>query len=292
MSLEKKKKLMAYLFLLPGMIVLVVFTFYPIIYGIPLAFSNYSIVGETKFIGLKNFTRAIHDPSFHIAIRNSLLYVIIVPFIQIISLLLAILVNRKIRGIYIFRAMYFIPVVTSMVAVAITWSWLFEENGLVNNILINLGILKNPVAWLTTPSTALGAVMFVTMWKGLGYYMMIYLAGLQSIPKEMEEAALVDGANRFQKVWHVVMPLMKPYILFCTLISIMAAIRAFDEVYVLTEGGPGEATLVTSLYVYKTAFENFDFGYASAVGLIVGVFISIFSILVFKFGKKGGMTYY
>lgn len=282
----------AWLFMAPGLILIAIFIFWPIIYSIPLALTDYSAIGETKFVGLDNFVRAFKDENFIVSLKNSLIYVLVVPFLQFFSILMAILVNNNVRGIKIFRTAYYIPVVTSMVAVAITWGWLLSQNGLVNYFLISLGIIKDKVVWLSNPNTALVTVMFITMWKGLGYYMMIYLAGLQSVPKELIEAARIDGANRWQTIRKVTIPLLKPYVFFCTLISLMAAIRVFDEVFVLTEGGPGNRTLTSSLYIYQQGFQKFNFGYSSALGLIVSIIIATFSIMMFRFNRKGGVNPY
>ncbi|MCH1624509.1 carbohydrate ABC transporter permease [Fredinandcohnia quinoae] len=282
----------AWLFMAPGLILLALFTFWPIIYSIPLAFTNYSVIGETKFVGFDNFTRAFSDIDFIASIKNSLLYMIIVPFIQIISILMAILVNRNIAGIKFFRAAYYIPVVTSMVAVSIIWGWLMSQNGVLNYLLMSTGVLSEKISWLSDKDTALWALMFITLWKGLGYYMMIYLAGLQSVPTDCIEAARIDGASTFQIITKITVPLLKPYVFFCTLISLMSAIRVFDEVFVLTSGGPGNATLTSSVYIYQQGFEQFEFGYSSALGLIISLIIMLMSIFIFVFNKKGGVNPY
>jgi len=289
---KNKEALTAWLFMAPGLILMALFTFWPIIFSVPLAFTNYSVIGETKFVGLDNFKTAFADDDFIVSIKNSLLYMIIVPFIQILAILMAILVNRKITGIKFFRTAYYIPVVTSMVAVAIIWGWLMSENGVINYILISLGLMDEKLSWLANKDTALWALMFITLWKGLGYYMMIYLAGLQSIPNDLVEAAKIDGATNFQVIRKITIPLLKPYVFFCTLISLMSAIRVFDEVFVLTNGGPGNSTLTSSVYIYQQGFEQFEFGYASALGLVISAIIMIFSIFVFIFNKKGGVNPY
>lgn len=282
----------AWAFMAPGLILIAVFVFWPIIYGIPLSFTDYSVISETHYIGFDNFVKAFHDKNFLISLWNSLLYVIIVPIIQIISILMAILVNGKIPGVKIFRTAYYIPVVTSMVAVALIWSWLLSSNGVVNYLLLQLGLIRDQVAWLSTSSTALFVLMFITMWKGLGYYMMLYLAGLQGIPSDLFEAARVDGASRWRVIWSITVPLLRPHILFCTLISLMGAIRVFDEVYILTKGGPGTSTLTSSVYIFQKGLEQFNFGYASALGLIVSILIGALSVLVFRFNQKGGVNPY
>lgn len=288
----KSEASVAWLFMTPGLILLALFVFWPIIYSVPLALTNYSVIGQTEFVGLDNFVKALQDKSFITSLLNSLLYVIVVPFIQIISILMAILVNSNVKGIKIFRTAYYIPVVTSMVAVALIWGWLLNQNGVINYVLSNVGLMKERITWLSDKDTALWTLMFITMWKGLGYYMMIYLAGLQSIPKDLTEAAMIDGASRAQTIRKITIPLLKPYVFFCTLISLMAAIRVFDEVFILTMGGPGDATLTSSLYIYQQGFQQFNFGYSSALGLIVSVMIAALSIVIFRFNQKGGVNPY
>ncbi|NWL89371.1 MULTISPECIES: carbohydrate ABC transporter permease [unclassified Paenibacillus] len=288
----KSEASVAWFFMTPGLILLALFVFWPIIYSVPLALTNYSVIGKTEFVGLDNFVKALQDRSFITSLVNSLLYVIVVPFIQIFSILMAILVNSNVRGIKLFRTAYYIPVVTSMVAVALIWGWLLNQNGVINYVLSNLGLMKERITWLSNKDTALWTLMFITMWKGLGYYMMIYLAGLQSIPKDLTEAAMIDGANRAQTIRKITIPLLKPYVFFCTLISLMAAIRVFDEVFILTMGGPGDSTLTSSLYIYQQGFQQFNFGYSSALGLIVSVIIAALSIVIFRFNRKGGVNPY
>ena len=241
-----------------------------------------------KFVGLDNFIKAFNDENFIQALKNSLLYIIIVPFIQILSILMAVAVNAKLRGIKFFRAAFYIPVVTSTVAVSIIWGWLLSSTGVINKLLLAIGVIAEPVSWLSNEHTALWALMFVTMWKGLGYYMMIYLAGLQSVPEELKEAAMIDGATKTQVTRHITIPMLKPQIVLCSLMSLMGAIRVFDEPFVLTSGGPGNATLTSSLYVYQQGFEEFKFGYSAAIGLIVSLIVLILSLAVFAYNKKGG----
>lgn len=284
--------LTAYLFMMPALVLLTIFVFVPIIASIPLAFTNYSVIGETKFIGFQNFIQAFSDPEFKIAMINSVVFVLIVPPIQILSILLAVLVNREIKGISFFRVLFYIPVVTSMVAVSIIWKFLFDPSGLINTCLQNWGIIKEPMGFLGSTNTSMLCIMFITIWQGLGYYMMLYLSGLQSISPELEEAAQVDGANKFQAMIKVKMPMLKPYIWFCSLNSVISAVGVFDIVYVLTQGGPNNSTMVMNYYSYIKAFTDYDFGYSAAVGLVLAFITSILSIIVFVYGNRGGgMTY-
>lgn len=199
---------------------------------------------------------------------------------------------KKLPGIKIFRVLFYIPVVTSMVAVSIIWGWIFNSDGLINSFLMSHHLIKSSILFLSSPKLALPSLMFITLWQGLGYYMMIYLAGLQSLPKDVEEAAMVDGASKFKTLVKIKIPLLKPYVWLCTFISILSAVGVFDVVYVLTNGGPNDSTMVINLYSFQKAFVDFNFGYASAVGLIAAIIMTALSAFIFVYGKKGGMSYY
>lgn len=289
---KTRQTIAAYCFMAPALVILILFALIPVIGSIPLAFCNYSVVGQTQFIGFDNFIRAFNDPDFRIAIVNSVLFILTVPPLQILSILVAILVNKKLPGISAFRVLYYIPVVTSMVAVAIIWGFLFDANGAINTLLMNWGWITEPLGFKDSPNTAMLCVMFITIWQGIGYYMMLYLAGIQSIPPELEEAAMIDGASKLVAMIKVKIPLLKPYIWFCTLTSLISAVGVFDIVFVLTKGGPNNSTMVINYYSYFKAFNDYEFGYSAAVGLVLAVITTIFSIAVFLYGKKGGgMTY-
>lgn len=292
--LARRQALVGWLFILPTVIIFGTFVLFPIFLSVPLAFFNISLQLEPTFVGLSHFRRLVGDANFWNAMQNSLLYLAVVPPLQLLSIILAVLLDRKLPGVGAFRTMYYIPVVTSMVAVAITWKWLYGDRGLINGFLAALGVIHplEPIGFLTDPRVALWAVMAVTLWKGLGYYMVIYLAGLQSIPKELGEAAQIDGANPFQNLWFVTIPLLRPYVLLCSLLSTIAALRVFDEVWVMTRGGPIDSTMVANVYLYRTGFSDFQFGYAAAVGLALGVVVLTASIGVFFFNRRGGLNYY
>ena len=280
----------AYLFMAPALIIVIVFTIVPIIGSLILMFFDYSVLGETRFVGLDNFTRAFRDKEFLIALKNSILFVVIVPVIQILSIFLALLVNRKLPGMNVFRTLFYIPVVTSMVAVSIIWGFIFDTNGVINTAFQEWGWIKMPLPFLDGKFSAMPCLMFITVWQGLGYYMMMYLAGLQSIPEELSDAARIDGANSIQTIFRIKIPLLKPYVWLCTLNSVISAIGVFDVVFVLTQGGPNNATMVINYYSYTKAFGDFQFGYAAAIGMIQAVITTIISIVVFVYGKKGGMN--
>ncbi len=229
--------LSAYGFLLPALLLLLVFTVFPLILGSVLSLFQYNVVSPPQFVGLNNFKEIMTDPVAHIAFRNSLVYLLVVPVLQLFSILLALVVNQETKGMHFFRMLFYVPVITSIIVVALAWKWLLAEQGLFNGILMSLHWIHEPIHWLTDPSIALYSVMLVTFWKGLGYYMVIYLAGLQVIDPQYEEAAKLDGANWLHVFRHITLPLLKPSIAFCTLISCIAAVKVFAEIYVMTEGG-------------------------------------------------------
>nr|WP_296469807.1 sugar ABC transporter permease [uncultured Acetatifactor sp.] len=288
-KLIARRTMWAYLFMMPSLILVLIFTVYPIIASLVITLMNYSGgLGKTEFVGLGNFQKLFKDRVFWIAVKNSVTFVIIVPIIQILSILLALLLNRKVKGVGLFRTLYYIPVVTSAVATSIMWSFLMGPQGIINNVLLDLGLIDIPQGFFSMKRLAMPSVMFVTIWQGLGYYMMMYLAGLQSVSPEYQEAARIDGANGFQVFTKITFPLLKPYIWFCTLNSVIAAIGVFDVVFMLTEGGPNNATMVINYYGYTKAFKEFKFGYGAAINLCQAVVTTAVSILVFVYGKSGG----
>jgi len=296
-----KQTVMAYLFLLPAIIVMLIFTFYPIGYGVVLSFFDYNMIRHTdagelappRWVGVDNFKRVFSDPYFYIAIKNSLLYLLIVPIIQFLSILMAVLVNRKMAGITWFRTAYYIPVITSIVIVGIAWKWFLGSDGILNFILVKkLHLFPTAIPWLTGRNTALFSVMFVTLWKGIGYYMVLYLAGLQAISPEFEEAARIDGASWWQVLTKITMPLLRPIIALCTIISCISALKVFGEIFVMTKGGPENGTLTMVYYIFNRAFIDFNMGYAAALALVLALFVGAISIVNMAFFRKGGLQYY
>lgn len=287
-----RSTVIAYLFLLPALGLLAVFTFYPVLFGTVLSLFEYDVINPPRYVGPEQFRRLLGDRYFWIAITNSAKYVLVVPVIQLGSILMAVLVNRALRGIQAFRAAYYIPVITSWPVVGIMWTWMYDQQGIVNWVLRALGAIDRPVSWLSHPTITLYAVMFVTLWKGLGWYMVIYLAGLQSIPTEYEEAASLDGASHAQVFWRITMPLLRPYVLLASLISTMAAVKVFEEIYVMTRGGPFYSTYTMFMYIFDEAFEELHMGYAAALAVVLAAMILIFSVVNFRIFRRGGLEYY
>jgi len=286
-----RETLLSYAFLAPALLLLAVFTFYPLLYGSYLGFTQYGGARfaqglAPKWVGLDNFRTLISDPLFLTSLWNSLKYLLVVPVLQLASLAVAVLVSKELPGMAFFRAAFYVPVITSVSLAAVMWEWVYNRGGTLNWSLNLLHLLPQGGAfgWLNNPHTAFWAVMLVTFWRGFGYYMVLYLAGLQGIPTELEEAAVLDGASAWQRFWRVTVPMMRPTILLCTLLSTIAALRVLEEVLVLTGGGPLNSTYTALMYVYSKAFQgfNFDYGLASAAGLVIAVVALLLSIANFR----------
>lgn len=282
----------AYLFLAPALLLLGVFTFYPVVYGTALSLYEYDVISPPRYVGLDHFRALLTDRFLWIALGNSVKFLLVVPVLQALSIGLAVAVNVPLRGIRWFRAAYYLPVVTSMVVAGLMWRWLYEQDGVLNFFLLKIGLLARPISWLGNPDLALYAVMFVTLWKGLGYYMVIYLAGLQGIPPEFEEAAVTDGATRWQVFRWVTLPLLRPSILLASTISAIAALKVFEEVYVMTGGGPMFRTYTMFFYIFDKGFQQLELGYAAALAVVLALVIMVLSIVNFRVFRRGGWTYY
>jgi putative chitobiose transport system permease protein len=279
--------LIPYLFLLPALLLLGLTVFYPAIQAFALSFTRYEydLTQAPQWVGLANFQRLWGDPVFWQAIRNTFIYLVgAVPPLAILPLGLAILVNRQLRGIHWFRMSYYTPVVISMVVAGIAWKALYASKGLLNQLLA-MGGFTEGIPWLTSPQLALGSVMAVTVWKGLGYYMVIYLAGLQSIPAELYEAAAIDGSDGWRQHWDITVPLMRPYLLLVTVISAISATKVFEEVYIMTQGGPRNSSKTAVYYLYERAFQDLEINYACTIGLLLFLVIFSLSLLNLKLAR-------
>lgn len=287
-----KRHLTPYLFLLPALLVLGLTVFWPALQAFYLSFTRYEydLTQTPQWIGLANFERLwieFGKPGsvFRNTMVNTLLYlIIVVPLLVILPLGLALLVNQKLRGINWFRASFYTPVVISMVVAGLAWKWLYAENGLFNQFLAQLGF-KDGIPWLTHPKWALFSVMAVTIWKGLGYYMVIYLAGLQSIPADLYEAAALDGSDGYLKHWDITVPLMRPYLILVGVISAISATKVFEEIYIMTQGGPRNSSKTIVYYLYEQAFSELEISYACTIGLVLFLAILGLSILNLKLSR-------
>lgn len=272
-----------YLFPIPALVLFGVFFAWPAITALQLSFTDYDGVSPPVFAGLDNFARILDDARFWTALRNSLLFLLgLFPLLVVLPLPLAALVNQKLPGIRTFRMLYYLPVVTSMVAVAVAWNYVFHQQGVLNWLLTGFGLLDEPVQYLLDPGWALPALILVEGWKSMGVYMMIYLAGLQTIPANLYEAARVDGAGAWRRMWSITVPLMTPYIAVAITMAMLDAMQAFTTVFVMTKGGPQDATLMLGYYIWSEAFEKYDMGYASAVGLVLWVLLIVMALLNYR----------
>jgi len=281
-------KFAPYLFLLPAVVVLVIFFFIPFFQTIGLSFFNYSdSIYNPDYAGIQNYIQILHNPVFYKVMLNTLIYLIVaVPVLAIFPLFLAVLINQKIRAITLYKILIYLPVIVSIVVAAIAFKWLYAQDGILNYFM---QVLHLPaIGWLTDPKYSIYSVIILTIWKGIGYYMMIYLASLMSVPKELYEACDIDGANFWQKHLTVTIPHLMPTIALVSTISSISAMKIFAEIYVMTKGGPLNSTKTIVYYIYEKAFENLDLGYASAMAVILLVIVMIFSLLnifVFERGK-------
>jgi putative chitobiose transport system permease protein len=278
-----------YVFLLPALALLGIFVVYPIVAVIYYSFTDFDIVRPPVPVGLANYQHLIADPTFWLALTHSFVYLIVTPIIIAMSIVLAIVVNRRLRGIHIYRALYFVPAVSGSIAIGLTWQWLFQRNGFINSILLTLGWIDRPVQWLTTPEFVLPIAMLLTIWAGFGYYAVIFLAGLQNIPEELYDAARIDGCNDFQKHWHISLPGLRPQIVFVAVISSLAALKVFDEIYVLTNqtGGFLDSGVTMVFYLWRQAFVLQHAGYASAIAISLLVITLLFSIVNVRILERG-----
>jgi len=290
---QRAENAAGYLFMTPWLIGLVAIVGGPFLVSLYLSFTKYSILGSPKWIGLANYVRMFtNDPRFLHALRVTFTYVVVsVPAVQVFSLALAVLLNRGIRGLSVYRAVFYIPsLIGGSVAIAILWRFIFDTHGLVNNILATLGV-QTQASWIGRPSTALWTLIILNIWQ-FGAPMIIYLAGLRQIPVDLYEAATVDGAGGFQKFIRITLPMLSPVILFNVLMNIVSAFQAFNTAYVVSNGtgGPADSTLFYTLYLYQTGFVNFDMGYAAALGWVLLLISAVFAAVLYGLSRR--LVYY
>jgi multiple sugar transport system permease protein len=286
------ESLMAWLFSTPAIILLIIFLVIPFIMAIGLAFTDQRLIPNpnlpTQIVGLRNFTRMFQDEAFIRGLLNNFYFVVVVVPVQTsLALFLAILVNQKLKGMNYYRTIYFAPVVTSMVVVAIVWTFLYNEQGLINAFLsaISFGAL-GPYDWLRNTKLVFPAIMVLSIWQGAGFQMVIYLAGLQEIPSDLYEAAEVDGANAFQQFFYITLPQLRNTTIFVILATTILAFKLFDQVKVMTNGGPQNASMTTMLYVIDQGWGQLKVGYASAVSVVFFLIVLVISLLQRRFLRE------
>lgn len=294
MSASAPRTPTAWAFLAPALVLLGISVLIPAALALLMSFSQTGLdVSEPlRFVGLANIRRLLADPMFARVSTTTFLYLVgVVPPIVLGALALAVLVNRQLPGMHWFRGAFYTPVLVSIVVAAIAFRWLYAENGLVNGWLAALlGDRFSPIGFLTSPLLALPSVMLVTLWKGLGYYMVIFLAGLQGISPDLYEAAALDGSEGWRKHLDITLPLLRPYLTLVAVISAIAATKVFEEVFLMTQGGPADATRTIVYYVYDQAFAELEISYACTVGLALFLAVLLLSLVRYAFAGDKGFT--
>jgi multiple sugar transport system permease protein len=277
---------MGWVFSAPALLLLGVFLLVPFLMALGLSFSDQRLIPNpnlpTQFVGARNFARLLEDETFHKALLNNFIFAaVVVPVQSSLALLLAILVNRAVRFVNVFRTVYFSPVVTMMVVVAIVWTFLYNPGaGFINQFLntVSFGLL-GPYDWLKDTKLAFPSIMLVSIWQGVGFQMVIFLAGLQDIPSELYEAAQVDGANQWQQFWNVTLPQLRNTVIFVVIATTILSFKLFTQVWVMTQGGPQESTMTTMIMLYREGFRQLKVGYASAIGIVFFLIVLVVSLV-------------
>ena len=277
---------LAYLFLAPTLLGLLFFSLGPVIAGFLISFTNWNILLPPQWVGMDNYRALIELELPRKVLRNTFYYTAInVPLNMTLALIAALLLNQKLRWVAFYRAAYFLPVVSSTVAASLIWTWLFSPNfGPINYFLESIGI-PGP-AWLGSTAWAMPAVIIMSVWKGFGINMLIFLAGLQGIPQELEEASMIDGANRWQRFWQVTWPLLTPTTFFVLVISCIASFQVFEQVFVMTNGGPAYATTVLGLFIFLNDFRYNNMGYAAAAAYVLFAIIMVITLAQFRLQER------
>lgn len=283
-----QRKLLIGLFLAPTVIGLGLFTFLPILASVVLAFFSWDIITPPRFVGLENFADIAADPTIRVSFLNTIGFVVVAVTLQLaVALVLAVLVNTRMPGLLksFFRSVLLFPLVLSAASVSIIMGYLFNENfGLVNHVLNLLGMADVP--WLTSTHGAMIVVVLVYVWQNFGFSFLLFLGGLSSIPKEVYEAAQVDGATGWKQFWRITFPLVSPTTLVASVMAIISALQIFDQPYVLTRGGPGDSTRTAVMVIYESAFKQLEFGRASAIGIVLTVVIMLVTAVQFRLSRR------
>jgi ABC-type sugar transport system permease subunit len=292
--LEKKESWTGWLFILPLIIGVGIFTYGALVYSFQISLTRWELLTPPVFVGIKNYVKIFHDPVFKDCLLNTLFFVItIVPCGIVLALFFAIILNQKIKGISFFRSSFYMPCITSTVAVSMVWLWILNPDlGILNTILRTIGIL-DPPRWLESTLWAKPALVLLRLWQVAGYYMIMYLAGLQSIPNELYEAADLDGASTWKKIRHITIPLLSNTTFFVTTLLIIEAFNIFESIYVMTEGGPGGSTNTLMYYIYTRGFQSAPprMGYASAMAWVLFLILFVVTLVQFVIRKKNEQVF-
>ncbi len=284
--LIQRKKFLPYLLVSPYLIFVMVFVVFPVFFCFFLTFHKWNIIAPMHFIGGENYSRLIHDRLFWKAIGNTLKFLALhIPLQLVVSLFLAQLLNQRIRAASFFRAAFFMPVIVSGVVITILWQQLFGfDTGMINRILAGIGMSK--VGWLVNPDVAIYSIAIMATWKNLGLYVILFLVGLQTVPQQYYEAAKMEGANAWQRFYHITLPMINPTIFLVIVLSTIGGFSLFIEPYVMTSGGPLNQTLSAVLYIYKQAFQYYNMGYSATLGFFYAIMIMMVVVIQKKFIER------
>lgn len=272
--------------ILPSYLIYFVFIFVPILITIAYSFTNYNLYNRFDFVGFDNYIRLAGDADFIVSAKNTVIYSVVTIGLQIaLGLLFAVLLNQKIIGKKWFRTAFYLPYIPSMIAVSMVWLWIYDPaSGLMNQLLRMFGMETQQ--WLLDPDLALFSIILMSIWKVIGYNMIIYLTGLQQIPGELYEAAIIDGASPVKSFFHITIPLLKPTTVFLLIINSVNSFSVFEQVYVMTEGGPLNSTTTIVHQVYERGFTQFQMGYASAMSVVLMLVVIALSIFTYKWNES------
>lgn len=286
-----KKKIAPYLFILPNLIIFSIFIVFPAVFGFYVSFTEWDVLTSPEFIGLGNFVKLFQSAEFWTILSRTLIYVFsVVPITFGLSMVLAIILDRDIKAKGFFRAIFYLPTMLSFIVIGVSWRWILGNNFGILNYLLDLAGMA-PVNWLTNATTATIMVIFASVWARVGYFMVMFIAGLQGIPGVYYEAAKIDGASKWQQFRHITFPLLKPTSLVVVVLSTIQAFKMFGLIKVMTTGGPGDSTTYLVQEIYQQAFQVGDMGYASAMSVMLFLILGLLTIVQFKVSNRGGNAY-
>ncbi len=285
--LEKQEHRAAFFFLLPSFVLFMVFTVISFSASFVLSFFDWDLITTPHFVGFHNYIELMNDPLFRKVLFNTLYFTALtVPLSALVGLIIALGLNQKIKGVAIYRTVYFMPAVTSLVAVSLLWQWIFDGNyGLLNNILSILGV-SHPPQWLSSTEWAMPALIIMSVWTNSGMTMVLFLAGLQNISQHLYEAAAIDGASKFKKFLYITLPVLTPTTFFVLVITTIHSFQVFTQALIMTKGGPADATNTIVYFIYQNGFEYFKMGYASAAAWVLFTIIFVFTLIQMKLQKN------
>jgi len=283
---RRKEAIWGYLFIAPNMLLVLIFTLLPVFFAFGVSLTDWNLLSAPEFVGLDNYINIFQDPVAKITLRNTLVFTALsVPLRIILPIFLAVALNQKIRGLAAYRTSYYLPVITASVAVSMVFLWILDSNyGLLNRLLVNFGL--NPVGWLSDPSVALFSIVLVTVWRGLGFNMIIFLAALQDVPEDLYDVADIDGANALQKFFYLTIPMITPAIFFTLITGVIDSFQSFDLVYNMTDGGPARSTYLVGYYIWRQAFEYLHMGYGAALAYLLFFAVLLVTIIQWSVRKR------